>query len=345
MAPLLSVIIPCYNNGKYLLEMIECFRHQTTSSWEMIIVDDGSTDDTPQIVDTTIRDLTNVHFYSRYRKPKGSVVCRNIGFDHATGKYVCHLDADDLVSPTFVEHRVAYMESHPEIDYASFPAKAFSDSKSLPTYDSKVKTWGVGDNSIDLLDRFLRVEYPFSVWNNIYRKDSIKFLPWDEKVKIYTDFSFIVPGIIAGLKHRFSGLKEVDYYYRQEASNKVAMTADFISQEKCDSTIYLFSKTLDSLKQKGLFAKYKKSFFNFILLHFTRLLMSKDVNDSNKIAEYLTMCEKYYPYQHRFNLISRVKFLKQSSRFRVICVAYAILFGNTSYIKDYITSILQKRRA
>ena len=343
MTPLLSVIIPCYNNGKYLLEMIDCFRHQTSSSWEMIIVDDGSTDDTPQVVEKSISDLPNVFFYKRDREPKGSVVCRNIGFEKANGKYVCHLDADDLVSSTFVEHRVALMELHPEIDYASFPAKAFSKRDSLPTFESDVQTWGVGDNSIDLLDRFLRVKYPFSVWNNIYRKDSIKFLPWDEKVKIYTDFSFIVPGIIAGLKHLFSGLKEVDYYYRQEVANKVAMTSDFISQEKCDSTIYLFSKTLDSLKEKGLFEKYKGAFFNFILLHFTRLLMSKDASDSNKMIEYLTMCEKYYDCKRRFSIITLLRKFKQPMRYRIMCVEYALLFGNTYYLKQYWQLVVCKK--
>ena len=340
---MVSIIIPCYNNGNYLLEMLDCFRNQTSSDWEMIIVDDGSTDDTPQMVEDAIRDLPNAYFLRRNREPKGSVVCRNIGFEKAKGKYVCHLDADDLVSPTFVEHRVAYLEAHPEIDYASFPAKAFSDKSSLPTFESDVQTWGVGDDSIDLLDRFLRVNYPFSVWNNIYRKDSIKLLPWDERVKIYTDFSFIVPGIIAGLNHRFSGLKEVDYYYRQEISNKVAMTADFVSQEKCDSTIYLFSKTLDSLKEKGLFEKYKGAFFNFILIHFTRLMMSNDINACDKIDTYIDMCAKYYNCRKRLRFISHLNRINKPMRYRLLCVEYALLFGKTNNLVSYCKTVLTKK--
>lgn len=341
---MVSIIIPCYNNGNYLLEMIDCFRNQTSPAWEMIIVDDGSTDDTPEVVHRGIATLSNVHFYRRNREPKGSVVCRNIGFEYAKGKYVCHLDADDLVSPTFVEHRVAFMEKHPEIDYASFPAKVFKDKNSLPTINSDVRTWGVGDENDDLLDKFFKVDYPFSVWNNIYRKDSIRQLPWDENVKIYTDISFIIPGILAGLKHKFSNLKEVDYYYRQEESNKIAMTADFISQEKCDSTIYFFSKTLDSLKEKGLSEKYKGSFFNLILLHFTRLLMSEDVNDSNKMADYLRMCEKYYNCKRRLAFISHLKKYTRPTRYRIMCVGYALLFNNTHYLKEYWQLALCRRR-
>lgn len=334
MNSVLSIIIPCYNNGRYLVDMIECFRHQTSPNWEMIIVDDGSTDDTPKVIKEHLLDLQNVTFMQRNRKPKGSVVCRNIGFDHAKGKYICHLDADDLVSPTFVEHRVAFMEAHPELDYASFPAKTFTDSNDLPTFETETDTWGVKDDSGDLLGRFLKADYPFSVWNNIYRKEAIVGLPWDENVLIYTDFSFIIPGILAGLKHSFSGLKEVDYYYRVEQTNKVAMTSNFVSQAKCDSTLYLFEKTIKSLIDNGQFKTYRNQFCNgLVFVHFKRLLLG---SDQKNLKAFIELCSKYFN-MFRFRLMFPINRIKNERR-RIHALSFALLclYGDTKPIRASI---------
>ena len=341
---MVSIIIPCYNNGNYLVKMIDSFRRQTSDDWELIVVDDGSTDDTPQVVEDAFSDLPNAYFYRRDRQPKGSVVCRNIGFEHAQGKYVCHLDADDLVSPTFVEHRVAFMEEHPEIDYASFPAKKFSDINHLPDFDDDGDIWGTGNDSDDLLLRMMKgYGYPFSVWCNIYKKESIESLPWDEKVRIYTDFSFIVPCILAGLKHRFSDLREIDYYYRDDLQNKVAMTSNFASKAKCESTIYLFSKTLDSFLEHKLASKYKKAFFDFITLHLSRIVMSQDANYKDNVNTYINMCDKYYHCKTRFKMFSQLnKINNRTNRYRALSVAYALLFGDTHFLKPYWDSFKRK---
>ena len=94
----LSVIIPCYNNGKLLAEMLDCCLRQTYSDWEVIIVDDGSTDDTSSIVSEYVQKDARIQYHTRERSPKGSVVCRNIGFELSSGKYIIHFDADDLIS-------------------------------------------------------------------------------------------------------------------------------------------------------------------------------------------------------------------------------------------------------
>ena len=329
---IVSIIIPCYNNGRYLVKMIECFRRQTSSNWELIIVDDGSTDDTPNVVKDAIKDLTNASIYQRNRMPKGSVVCRNIGFDYAKGKYICHLDADDLVSETFVEHRVAFMEAHPEIDYASFPAKVFIEERELPTIETKGRTWGVPIGDKSLLYYFLSNNYPFSVWNNIYKRDAIKDLPWDENVLMSTDFSFIVPCILKGLKHSFSDLHEVDYYYRHDVKNKNAMTYNPVSPDKCRSYIYLLAKTQESLKEYGLFEEYNEVFFNFFLNHFRNLVLRKS---KDALPEFLKLCGKYYSSWKvfRMKLLAKISLLFNYRKFTTVTYYMIgfVLFGKRDY--------------
>ncbi len=293
--PKLSVIIPCYNNGEYLSLMLDCFLCQTVNNWEVIVVDDGSTDNTPSIVQAYVSKDYRIQFYYRNRGPKGSAVCRNIGFDKSSGKYVCHLDADDLVSDTFVEHRVRFMEEHPEIDYASFCAKTFMDGSSkLPTFKSKAGTFGVRVQTHDLLEDFLSAQYSFSVWNNIYRRDSIKDIRWDEQVKIYTDFSYILPGILKGMRHSFSGLAEVDYFYRifPNKSKSINMCSNFVSDEKCQSTLYLFQNVIDWLNVRSDSTLRKTQFLQFVILHFERLMKGHDINQIN---QYIQFIKNNYP--------------------------------------------------
>lgn len=291
--PKVSIIIPCYNNGKYLTKMLDCFMGQTTPFWEIIIVDDGSTDNTPLLIAEYSQKDSRIRFFARNRQPKGSVVCRNIGFEKASGEYICHLDADDLVSDRFVENRIGFMERHPELDYASFCAKTFIDDQELPDYNVKVKTYGVSVNTKDLLEDFLTANYSFSVWNNIYRKEAIMSSPWDEKVKIYTDFSFIVPGILKGLKHAFSDIQEVDYFYRTFPNKKksINMCSNFVSDEKCESTLYLFEKTLTQLQCREDYDHRKGQFLKFIILNFQRLLIEKNFNQAEK---YIELVDRYY---------------------------------------------------
>lgn len=330
----LSVIIPCYNNGVLLLKMLNCCRRQSLDDWEVIIVDDGSTDATPSLVTNYIKDDKRFHFIRRDREPKGSVVCRNIGFNNSCGKYIIHFDADDLISDNCFKDRVSFMDTHPNIDYASFPAKAFTDEDKLPEFNSKGHTYGVLNGTGDLLFDFLSVKYDFSVWNNIYRRNAIENIIWDEKVKIYTDFSFIVPCIIRGLKHSFSDKREIDYYYRVSDKRKDNMCADFVSDEKTDSTIYLFGKTLDLIKGVNGEKKYRKAFFNFILYNFEKVLDGGS-NDSQK--KYISFAVNKYGTPLRFYciyyLFKLIPCNCSNIRKGILYVLFFLFWGKIEYLK------------
>jgi glycosyltransferase involved in cell wall biosynthesis len=331
--PEVSIIIPCFNNGIYLKEMIHCFQHQTFPNWELIIVDDKSSDNTPIIVKEFEKKDNRIKLLIRDREPKGSVVCRNIGSEISQGKYIMHLDADDLISDTCLENRVKFMKANPKIDYASFPAMTFTNSKKLPIFSHKGRQYGVGSDNTDLLQKFLKANYPFSTWNNIYKRDSIINIPWDETVKIYTDFSFIVPGILRELKHTFSGTREIDYYYR--AASSTAMTSNFVSPEKCQSTIYLFSKTLSFLENRIDYEKRKQEFSHFIILHFERLLLS---DQKENIEEYIAFCKQHFSkfLIMRMNLITKLNYIpikKRNIKTVIIYTELYLLFWHKRYFK------------
>lgn len=336
---LLSIIIPCYNNWGLLEKMLNCCIEQSFTDWELIMVDDCSSDETPSFCRRFAEKDKRISFYSRDREPKGSVTCRNIGFEKSKGKYIIHFDADDLISKTCFEKRVEYMESHPEIDYATFPAMGFINEDTLPKYDESKHMFGIERRNMDLLESFLRAKYSFSTWNNIYRKEALIGIHWDEKVKIYTDFCFIVPCILFGLKHAFCNNKEVDYFYRMGQSNG-AMTSSYTKSGKAESTLYLFNKTLMSLKERNDFSKRKKQFLGMISLHYERLLISKD---KKAISDYLLLLKSNYSLwqYYKYCIANEICRCSLYNRY-VVYLVETIIFRNMKYVTELYKKLVIK---
>jgi glycosyltransferase involved in cell wall biosynthesis len=118
MTPSVSVIIPTYNREQFILAAIESVISQTFKDLEIIVVDDGSTDDTQSIVET-LKD--NRIIYIRTDN-KGPAHARNVGMRTATRKYIAFLDSDDLYLPDKLELQVSFLEAHPELAMLSTEA-------------------------------------------------------------------------------------------------------------------------------------------------------------------------------------------------------------------------------
>lgn len=112
MPPLVSVVLPVYNSEKYLLEAVESILKQTFGDFELIIVDDGSTDNSANILDN-IEDPRIIRL--RNEKNSGLVVSLNRGIGIASGKYIARMDADDISLPNRLEKQVKYLEAHLEV--------------------------------------------------------------------------------------------------------------------------------------------------------------------------------------------------------------------------------------
>ena len=170
--PLVSIVVPNYNNTVYLKELVDCVRNQTYSHWEMMIVDDGSTDHSFQFACNIASGDDRIRAIERKRLPKGGSTCRNIGIEESKGDYVVIFDSDDLISENCLDQRVKFMDAHPELDFAVFPTHSFKPRKNYQELRETDVRWGnrfLGD----AIDRFLRNEYPFLVVSCIFKRDSI----------------------------------------------------------------------------------------------------------------------------------------------------------------------------
>ncbi len=113
--PRVTVILPTYNRASFLPGAFASLASQTFTDWDLVIVDDGSTDGTRAIVD----DYLKTHRRARYvyQDNRGAYGARNRGVDEAAGRYLAFFDSDDLWLPHHLERCVAALEAHPDIDW------------------------------------------------------------------------------------------------------------------------------------------------------------------------------------------------------------------------------------
>lgn len=111
-SPLVSVIMPAYNAERYIGESISSVLAQTYSNWELLVVNDGSTDGTAAIVEG-FKD----HRIRLFHKANGGIgSARNLALRHVRGTFICGLDSDDVMPPRSIASRVQVFQAHPDTD-------------------------------------------------------------------------------------------------------------------------------------------------------------------------------------------------------------------------------------
>jgi len=161
MSALVSIITPTFNSAKYIAETIQSVQKQTYTNWEMIIVDDGSSDETAAIVKKNQETEQRIYFIEQSQNV-GPAITRNKGIEHATGKYLTFLDADDIWFTDFIENSIntinktgvpfvfsSYKRSNENLE---FVYSDFIVPKKV-TYTDILKT-----NSISCLTAFIDIE-------------------------------------------------------------------------------------------------------------------------------------------------------------------------------------------
>lgn len=111
MDPTVSVVVPTYNTARYISEAIKSIQAQIFKDFQIIVVDDGSTDNTKEVIEPFRGEIRYI-----YQANKGRAGARNTGIRIASGKYIAFLDSDDLWTPGKLQKQVDIMDRNPDID-------------------------------------------------------------------------------------------------------------------------------------------------------------------------------------------------------------------------------------
>lgn len=164
MRPLVSVIIPAYNASKTLKKSFKSLFGQTFGDYEVIVVNDGSTDNTRRILAEYSDKITVIN-----QENKGAQAARNKGFEISKGEYVIFWDADTVVKPSMLEEMLKALEKNPDCSYAYSQFKfGFKKMKGQKFKAEKLKE----NNYIDT--------------TSLLRRED--FLGFDEKLKRFQDW-------------------------------------------------------------------------------------------------------------------------------------------------------------
>ncbi len=128
MKPLASIITPVYNAAEYLEETVKSVQAQTCKNWELILVDDGSIDNSLAIAQSLAKTDKRIKVISL--KNSGAAIARNTGINLAEGNYICFIDSDDLWLPEKLEKQLSFMQS--KNCAFSFTGYEFADESGKP---------------------------------------------------------------------------------------------------------------------------------------------------------------------------------------------------------------------
>jgi len=241
MNPSVSIIIATYNFEKFLKETIESVFQQTFQDWELIIVDDGSTDKTSEIVKPYLLDKRVRYIFQPNR---GLPAARNVGLGASSGKYIQFLDADDLIHPEKLKKQAQFLDSHPEIDGVICQHRFFKTNVSNSTMShgfSKVRN----DIKRELLKgNFIVVNAP------LVRKSAVERVgSFDESLTSTEDWDLWLRLSLSGSV--FEPLEEELAYVRLNESRMTCDTANlYVGRYKViQRTLKLIPKTSPYWKQ------------------------------------------------------------------------------------------------
>lgn len=239
MTALVSILIPCYNAEKWLSETIQSAMAQTWRNKEIIVVDDGSTDNSLSVA----RQFASKTLKVLHQKNSGAAAARNKALQHAQGDYIQWLDADDLLAPDKVEKQLKRMDGgagHRILLSCSWGKFYYRYEKARFTPHN---LWSDLDPVDWLITKFNENVYMNPASWLVSRKLSDMAGPWNEKLSQDDDGEYFARVVAVSEKIIF--VKEARCYYRK--SNPRSLSRD-LSRKGCESLFLSLSLCIEHLR-------------------------------------------------------------------------------------------------
>ncbi len=200
--PLVSVIVPCYNQDQYLEETVLSALNSDYSSLEVIIINDGSTDKSEEIGQKLAKKFESVNFLNQ--KNQGVSIARNTGIKASKGKYILPLDGDDLISTEYIKRAVDVLERDDQVKVVYCQGVKFDENGKKPW---KLKPFSIKSLAKDNMI-FVSGIYRRSDWERIggYAEDyNLGRADWEFWINMLKDGGDVVQLPFVGFYYRLTG--------------------------------------------------------------------------------------------------------------------------------------------
>ncbi len=255
MDKLVSIIMPVYNAAFFLEETLQSVALQTHTNWQLVIVDDGSTDTSPDLCKKfALEHEGKCLLLQSKNKQSGAGVCRNIGWELCTAEFVIFLDSDDTLAPYCLQQRMDNLHVNDVVIFKQY----YWEINSKPPYHLFT---GKAANREEAIEAFMKMEAPWQTMACIWRKSILKKLNGFDKMLVFMeDPDLHLRALLDDeIKIHFAYHLPADNYYR--VNNMSTIKAENFYTNSIKSRIVFLNKLLGIINNSHItdnLTKYKK---------------------------------------------------------------------------------------
>ena len=263
MQPLVSIIIPVYNMELFLCDCLHNISNQSYKNFEVIIIDDGSTDNSPNIIKNYVKKESRA--ISFIQKNRGVAAAREVGHKLSKGKYVIHCDSDDYFTTEAIEKLVYSAEQNcSDIVVGNYYVK-------YKNKDVLIKNKPTNSILIDIIEGRMHG----ALWNKLIKRSIIGELSFEKNINYMEDLLFI-SRLLVNKSFSISFVDEPVYYYRmRKGSYTSELSPKSIQSVNKVFDIILFENKAELPINTKNIIKAKKAYFN--LRHCPQVSVGKSI--------------------------------------------------------------------
>ncbi|QIG90173.1 glycosyltransferase family 2 protein [Chryseobacterium sp. POL2] len=234
--PLVSIIIPVYNRANLIGETLDSIIAQTYQNWECIIVDDGSTDNTPEVLESYMKKDSRISYYSRPdHLVKSGNSCRNHGFELSKGELVVFFDSDDIMLNDFLSSRIPLFKKETQIVFAKHD---YVDDELNFTRTSSF------ERKNSLVNDYIFWRFPILTPSSLIKKDFLKDKElFDPNIKRGQETNFYL-NILPNLKEHEIGFVNKSIFLYRLHDNSITKKAQNYNPDYIPSQLHIRNKAL-----------------------------------------------------------------------------------------------------
>ena len=320
-----SIVIPCYNIEKYVSKTLESILNQTFQNFEIILINDGSKDNTRKILDDYSKKDKRIKVI--HKENEGVSEARNIGIKNATGEYIYFLDGDDLVENTLLE-RANEIFKNKEIKIFSFGFNMVYEDGRIKRRYSEERYNNQIINSKEFLSLFFNKKVGQHMCSFIVKKDII-----ENKI-------FFTKGLTRGEDLEFQVkilLKDITLFYDKMPFFKYVSRQGSVIQSKVKLNIFDFLEVLENFRKEIKEEKLKKDLEYFFITYYFYIIKEMAIKGYTETVynQAILILKKYEYILNKLKFNFSMNYLKM----KILIILYKI---SPKFLMFILKNILYK---
>lgn len=228
---MISIVVPVYNGEKYIERCVNSILAQTYLKWELILIDNGSTDNSYDVCKKYAHIDERIFVLHQHRN-QGVSVARNLGKEKVNGEFITFIDADDCIKPDYLENLINIQKKE-EADMVICGYKTFTDGGETAFLQKENKNYPVKRYDLEhYLQQYL-LEGNTHCWGVLYHKELLEEVTFPKGITIGEDLLFLIDAAFKAKRIAVTEYQGYGYYINESGAMKKRFTPSYMDQVVC----------------------------------------------------------------------------------------------------------------